>query len=642
MLQSYVPLYRKYRPQTFKDLVGQEALSQTLTNAILNSRVAHAYLFTGPRGTGKTSTARILAKSLNCEKGPTPTPCGVCSSCVSIASGNALDVIEIDAASNRSVEDARDLIDRVQFAPVAGRYKVYIIDEVHMLTSQAFNTLLKTLEEPPPNLVFILATTEAHKVLETIISRCQRFDFRRISQDTIVKRLIYISEQENIKITKESLIMIARRSAGGMRDAVGLLDQISVLSLSGEEITAKDVLGLLGALPEDMLIKISEGIANRDGAYVLSLIKDLINAGSEPLQIIKELTIHFRNLLIAACVKENIDDIIDASEEFFEEIRKISTLYKQIELAQIIDKLSSYERLVRNTSQPMLWLEVGILSLTYRNEILIVEELQKRIEELEKIVLSGHHVSTTLTDKEKVISKPVASKPIVEQKLIDKPKPEIDKQKESPEEVIKVEEVKTEKNIKTEESKHLQHTEIINEADWDTVLNAITNPPTKGMLISQATPLAITSKEVVIAFSQEIFIDQFKHISKQKPLEEALIKVFGSKPKITAKLITADESKLIQKPKPNLSDVIAKTLESVKAVKIPVDESKTTSLEKKETEEIKVTNETKEKEIKENIEPTIDKDYKDSEVIQVQFALELSEQAEIAKDIFQGKILTND
>ena len=189
MSSSYIPLYRKYRPQKFKDIVGQESIVNTLSNAIELNKVAHAYLLTGPRGTGKTSTARIFAKSLNCQKGPTLEPCGECPSCLDIVGSNAIDVIEIDAASNRKVEDARNLLEKVQFVPVAGKYKIYIIDEVHMLTTEAFNTLLKTLEEPPPNLVFILATTEAHKVLNTIISRCQRFDFRRIKQDLIVNKL---------------------------------------------------------------------------------------------------------------------------------------------------------------------------------------------------------------------------------------------------------------------------------------------------------------------------------------------------------------------------------------------------------------------------------------------------------------------
>ena len=216
MGESYIPLYRKYRPQTFADLIGQEALVKTLSNAIKLDKVAHAYLFTGPRGTGKTSSARIFAKSLNCVNGPTTEPCGKCPNCLDMMNGSSLDVIELDAASNNSVEDARNLLEKTQFVPISGNYKIYIIDEVHMLSTAAFNALLKTLEEPPKKLIFILATTEPHKVLETIISRCQRFDFRRIKSEDIFKRLKHISELEKINITDEAIRLIARKSFGGM------------------------------------------------------------------------------------------------------------------------------------------------------------------------------------------------------------------------------------------------------------------------------------------------------------------------------------------------------------------------------------------------------------------------------------------
>ena len=224
MNKSYVPLYRKYRPQTLDQIVGQEHVKKALTNAIESDRISHAYLFTGPRGTGKTSTARIFAKSLNCVKGPTVSPCGECENCVNITKSVPIDVIEIDAASNRSVSDAEEIIQNVAMAPIHSRYKIYIIDEVHMLTPTAFNALLKTLEEPPANVIFILATTEVHKVLDTIKSRCQRFDFKRITTDDISKHLRFISDSEKINITDDALKYIASNSAGGMRDSIALLD----------------------------------------------------------------------------------------------------------------------------------------------------------------------------------------------------------------------------------------------------------------------------------------------------------------------------------------------------------------------------------------------------------------------------------
>ncbi|MGD9580233.1 MAG: DNA polymerase III subunit gamma/tau [Vampirovibrionia bacterium] len=594
MLKTYVPLYRKYRPQTFKDLVGQDAISKTLSNAIHHNRVAHAYLFTGPRGTGKTSAARILAKSLNCEKGPTDSPCGVCSSCVDITNGNALDVVEIDAASNNSVQDARDLIERVQFASVSGRYKVYIIDEVHMLSTSAFNALLKTIEEPPENLVFILATTEAHKVLETIISRCQRFDFRRISQGAIVNRLMHIAEVENIKINKDALNLIARRSAGGLRDALGLLDQISVLSSMDEQIQVKDVLSLIGALPEELLIKVSDGIARRDGAYTLEIINKLLSYGSEPLQIVKELTIHFRNLLITSTVKDNLEDIIDASEEFYDDLKTISAQFKQIEVAQIIDKLSYTERMIRYTTQPILWLEVGLLSICYRQEMALIDDLQSRIESLES-ALAGAGVPSSISYKPaqsfKPISAPVKTvkkeepKPVVipektvikaetpvavpetpkeeelkvQPDLVESAKPDIVEHEEIdiPVEIEEVE-LEVEASSVVSAEPHLEEDEPVVvskepfssgniDAEWKAIIDIIKSPPTRGLLSSLAIPMAITPNEVIIGFTQEFFVDDIKNPRKRKFLEDALVEYYGSLPNLQFKLVSESQSKELKK-----------------------------------------------------------------------------------------------
>ena len=240
----------------FADITGQESTVKALSNAVQSGRIMHAYLFCGPRGTGKTSSARIFAKSLNCVNGPTVTPCGTCAGCLDVINSTPVDVIEIDAASNRSVDDARNILEKVQYAPLHGKYKIYIIDEVHMLTNEASNALLKTLEEPPENVIFILATTESHKVLETIVSRCQRYDFRRITTADIVKRLDFIAKSENIQITDEALLAIAKNAAGGMRDAVALLDQLSVLGQNGT-ITVDDVNEILGQISYDKVNRIN-------------------------------------------------------------------------------------------------------------------------------------------------------------------------------------------------------------------------------------------------------------------------------------------------------------------------------------------------------------------------------------------------
>lgn len=391
-VETYIPLYRKYRPQSFADLVGQEAISVTLGNALEQSKVAHAYLFCGPRGTGKTSTARIFAKSLNCEQGPTVAPCQTCASCTGITQGNALDVIEFDAASNNKVEDARELIESCQFAPMAGRFKIYIIDEVHMLTPNAFNALLKTLEEPPPNVIFLFATTEAHKVLPTIISRCQRFDFNRITSDDIVGRLENIAQQESIQIEREALSLIARHARGGLRDAVGLLDQVAVMGRAKPDtvLNQKDLALLIGSLEEEVLCRLVDAIASREAAELVSQLTALINRGVEPTQLSKELIQHFRNLLVvkAAGSQANARDL-SLSQDSLEPLMAQAQRFEPEELPQLLARLSSIDLNIRNTQQPHLWLEVGLLELTYREEIHMVKDLAKRVEQLEAQLAQG-------------------------------------------------------------------------------------------------------------------------------------------------------------------------------------------------------------------------------------------------------------
>ncbi|WP_373532690.1 DNA polymerase III subunit gamma/tau [Vampirovibrio sp.] len=421
-IETYIPLYRKYRPQLFADLVGQEAISQTLGNAIALNKVAHAYLFCGPRGTGKTSTARIFAKSLNCEQGPTASPCLQCASCTGIAQGNALDVIEFDAASNNGVGDARELIENCQYSSMTGRFKVYIIDEVHMLTSQAFNALLKTLEEPPANVIFIFATTEAHKVLPTIISRCQRFDFNRITTENIVGRLRYIAQQEAIGIDEEALLMIGRHARGGLRDAVGLLDQVSVLSRAQADklIGRQDVALFIGTLEEDLLLRLSGAIAERRAADLLNELNELLNRGIEPIQLLKDLTLHFRNLLLVQAVGANANpDLLSLPPDYFKRLAEQSALFPEMEeIPQIIGRLSFVERNVRNSSQPQLWLEVGLIELAYRHDIQLVKELSERVARLEQQLAGAPVVSKPLSATSAPVksapAKPQASPPLAQ------------------------------------------------------------------------------------------------------------------------------------------------------------------------------------------------------------------------------------
>lgn len=358
---AYEPLHHKYRPQTFAQLVGQDAIATTLSNALRQHRIAPAYLFSGPRGTGKTSSARILAKSLNCisHDRPTPDPCGVCETCCSITNGSALDFIEIDAASNTGVDNIRELIERAQFAPAQCRYKVYVIDECHMLSTAAFNALLKTLEEPPSNVVFVLATTDPQRVLPTIISRCQRFDYRRIPLEPMLAHLRRIATQEEIEINDEALRLVAQISQGGLRDAQSLLDQLSLLA---PPIEAEAVWDLVGAVPERDLLALVRAILGDDGTAVLDQVRKLMDRGREPLIVLQNLAGFYRDLLIAKTAGGRQDLVAITPPTWADMQTLVQTIDAQLLLLGQ-QHLRSAEVQVKNTTQPRLWLEVTLLGL---------------------------------------------------------------------------------------------------------------------------------------------------------------------------------------------------------------------------------------------------------------------------------------
>lgn len=362
---TYQPLHHKYRPQTFADLVGQQAIATTLTHALDQERIAPAYLFTGPRGTGKTSSARILAKSLNCLQSPRPTaqPCGSCEVCRAIANGSALDVIEIDAASNTGVDNIRELIDRAQFAPVQCRYKVYVIDECHMLSTSAFNALLKTLEEPPDRVVFILATTDPQRVLPTIISRCQRFDFRRIPLQEMVQHLRAIATQESIQIAEDALNLVGQLAQGGLRDAESLLDQLSLLA---GQITIAHVWDLAGAVPEQDLFQLVQAIAADQPAIVIEQARNLMERGREPLVVLQNLASFYRDLLIAKTAPSR-NDLAVLSPAIWEQVCDFAAGMNLTILLTGQQHLRTCELQVKNTTQPRLWFEVALMGLLPSN-----------------------------------------------------------------------------------------------------------------------------------------------------------------------------------------------------------------------------------------------------------------------------------
>lgn len=358
---SYEPLHHKYRPKSFAELVGQEAIATTLTNAIGTSKIAPAYLFTGPRGTGKTSSARILAKSLNCLKGDKPTaePCGVCEVCHGITKGYALDVIEIDAASNTGVDNIRELIEKAQFAPVQCRYKVYVIDECHMLSTQAFNALLKTLEEPPRHVVFVLATTDPQRVLPTIISRCQRFDFRRIQLEAMVKHLSAIASIENIHISPDAVTLVAQLAQGGLRDAESLLDQLGLLA---GEVTPERVWDLVGTVSEQDLLKLLNAIAQDKPEAVLDCTHYILDRGREPLTILQNLAAFYRDLLIAKTAP-NRHDLVACTQQTWTALVEFAQYFDISGILAGQQHLRTSEVQIKNTTQPRLWLEVTLLGL---------------------------------------------------------------------------------------------------------------------------------------------------------------------------------------------------------------------------------------------------------------------------------------
>ncbi len=390
----YLPLSLKYRPQIFDEIIGQEHITRTLKNAISMEKLVHAYLFTGSRGVGKTSTARILAKSLNCQIGPTEKPCNKCIACLEISKGISLDVLEIDGASNRGIDEIRNLREFVKLKPVHGKYRIYIIDEVHMLTTEAFNALLKTLEEPPPHVKFIFATTKAYKVLPTIISRCQRFDFRMIPVPVMIEKLKQIIDEEKLDVEEDALFLIAKNADGSLRDAEMMLDQL--VSFTKGKVTSVDISALFGTLKQEALIGISEAILNNDSRLLLNLINEFINSGKDAMFIATTLIEHFRNLLVLSFCKDSSPHVILSDDEK-KKLKELTHRFSVEELFYIVYTLSAALDLIGRTTLGKIPLEIALLKLSRKEKLIPLAEIMKKIAHLEDSIKSARAPERQIT-----------------------------------------------------------------------------------------------------------------------------------------------------------------------------------------------------------------------------------------------------
>lgn len=497
----YLVLALKYRPQTFDEIVGQEHVCETLKNAIASGKVAHAYLFSGPRGIGKTTTARILAKALNCKGGPTPQSCNKCTSCLEIARGSSIDVLEIDGASNRGIDEIRALRENVKFAPVSSRYKIYIIDEAHQITHDAFNALLKTLEEPPRHIIFMLATTQPERIPPTILSRCQRFSFKLIPQKKILDRLNYIVGKEKLKIEKEALNLIAYRGEGSLRDAQSLLDQV-ISYAGGKKIGLEETNFILGVLPFERLVEFSDLIAEHKAREILSLIDEITESGYNLHQFIKDLRQHFRNMLLVKVAGENTK-ILQLPDKHLEILLKKGDQFTEEGLVRIIDLLSKTYESMKWSEQPRLVIEVDMFRLC--QPYVPIGEIIEKIGKLEK--------SLTLEEKK---GEPPREKyiPVVEKT------PSKTKEKEEPyaEGVSRIQEIRER---------------------WEEILESVKkqDAPLHPCLV-ESTPHRLESDLLYIVFPKNYSFHKDRVAKKANIVEEALKEVLGKEFKI--KCITGE------------------------------------------------------------------------------------------------------
>lgn len=517
MDMSYLTLARKYRPQTFDDVVGQEVVIKTLRNSFIRGRVANAYLFCGSKGVGKTSIARLFSKALNCSESSEKSPCNKCVSCIEITKGSSLDVLEIDGASNNRVDEMRVLLENVQFGPSKGKFKIYIIDEVHMLTPGAFNALLKTLEEPPSHVKFIFATTEQHKVLPTIVSRCQTFEFKRISPIAISDRLKEIAELENISIDEKARLLIARSSDGSLRDALVVMDQM--VSFSEGKITADDVADLLGVVRKDNIFDLAGAVINGDATLAIKLLDDMIDKGKDPFFIANSLISHYRDLMILKTTGVPTSDMAFHEDELARMKEQLSGLTID-EILYILQNCIHCLTIMKNTILARAPFEIALTRLSMRGSILSIDEIMKRLEKFDNL------------SAECITVNPLPTKPIKRDELN---QGETQKKKD-----VQVEERKKVDRLETiaihEEDTSLENNgDVPSQFNWDFVLNYIKS---KKMLVftflSAGRLVEFTAERIKIVFKkkQSFHKETLDTEANKAIINDAIKNVTGVSPKL--------------------------------------------------------------------------------------------------------------
>ena len=551
---SYTVMARKRRPQAFETVVAQNHVTTTLQNAIRLGRVAQSYLFSGPRGTGKTTTARLLAMALNCEQGPTAEPCGACASCVAIRQGNSMDVLEIDGASNRGIDEIRQLREEAGYAASQGKRKVYIIDEVHMLTTEAFNALLKTLEEPPAHVVFVFATTEAHKVPETILSRCQRYNFRRIPPVAIVEELKLAVDEEGVTAEESALFLIARKADGGMRDALSLLDQ--VIAFSDADITEDAIQNLLGLIPRDVYFDLAQAIVDRDGARALEIVDELTREGSDLGEFVAGLMAHFRHLLVACAAGDLTDENLPEADRV--QYAEVAAQFEEADLVRMLNAVSELETQIGRVTEPRFWLELTVMKLVQMTSSVDLQVLIGRLEQLERGLKSqGTATGTrrplsspqpapkrkatssgpdTRVRGEKLPPRPTASKSSPPQQR-DNGRPVAEQPRE---------EIPPVPDVSSEEPPDFS---VIKDK-WEQLVQAVKNERMSlGTFLAEGRPQSMDGRHLVVAFQKNLEFHANQVRRGRAQVEEVARGVFGGTVTISCEVVYEDNKEQIVEEK---------------------------------------------------------------------------------------------